>query len=72
MKFTYAAGTTLTRAAAQTVDIGTFDDNTGTEGLSYDPQTSGFIVLKEKTPIGVFQTGVDFNAGTATNGSPVR
>jgi uncharacterized protein YjiK len=69
VKFTYAAGTTLTRAAAQTVDIGTFDDNTGTEGLSYDPQTSGFIVLKEKTPIGVFQTGADFNAGTATNGS---
>ncbi|MES2596278.1 MAG: lamin tail domain-containing protein [Verrucomicrobiota bacterium] len=74
VKFTYAAGTTLTRAAAQTVDLGTFDDNTGTEGLSYDPQTSGtqpgFIVLKEKTPIGVFQTNVDFVAGTATNGSP--
>jgi len=74
VKFTYAAGTTLTRGAAQTVDLGTFDDNTGTEGLSYDPQTSGalpgFIVLKEKTPIGVFQTNVDFPAGTATNGSP--
>lgn len=69
VKFTYVAGTTLTRAAAQTVDLGTFDDNTGTEGLSYDPQTSGFIVLKEKAPIGVFQTGVDFAAGTATNGS---
>jgi uncharacterized protein YjiK len=73
VKFTYVAGTTLTRAAAQTVDLGTFDDNTGTEGLSYDPQTSGaqpgFIVLKEKTPIGVFQTNVDFAAGTATNGS---
>ncbi|MCX6857056.1 MAG: choice-of-anchor I family protein [Verrucomicrobia bacterium] len=70
VKFTYVAGTTLTRAAAQTVDLGTFDDNTGTEGLSWDPQTNGFIVLKEKTPIGVFQTGVDFALGTATNGSP--
>lgn len=74
VKFTYAAGTTLTRAAAQTVDIGTFDDNTGTEGLSYDPQTNngavpGFIVLKEKSPVGVFQTNIDFAAGTATNGS---
>lgn len=74
VKFTYAAGTTLTRAAAQTVDLGTFDDNTGTEGLSYDPQTNnglipGFIVLKEKSPIGVFQTNIDFAAGTATNGS---
>ena len=70
VKFTYQAGTTLTRAAAQTVDLGTFDDNTGTEGLSWDPLTGGFICLKEKSPIGVFQTGVDFNAGTATNGSP--
>lgn len=70
VKFTYVGGTTLTRAAAQTVDLGTFDDNTGTEGMSWDPQTSGFIVLKEKTPIGVFQTGIDWNAGTATNGSP--
>ena len=70
VKFTYAAGTTLARAGAQTVKLGTFDDNTGTEGLSWDPQTNSFIVLKEKNPIGVFQTGVDFAAGTATNGSP--
>ncbi len=69
VKFTYAAGTTLTRENAQTVDLGTFDDNTGTEGLSWDPQTNGFIVLKEKTPIGVFQTNVDFTTGAATNGS---
>ena len=62
VKFTYAAGTTLTRANAQTVDLGTFDDNTGTEGLSWDPQTNGFIFLKEKSPIGVFQTNVDFAA----------
>ncbi len=72
VKFTYAAGTTLSRTSpgVQTVKIGTFVDNTGTEGLSWDPQTSGFIVLKEITPMGIFQTGVDFNAGTATNGSP--
>jgi len=69
VKFTYAAGTTLTRANSKTVDLGTFDDNTGTEGLSWDPLTDGFIVLKEKTPIGVFQTTVDFEAGTASNGS---
>lgn len=72
VKFTYAAGTTLSRTSpgVQTVKIGTFVDNVGTEGLSWDPQTSGFVVLKEITPIGIFQTGVDFNAGTATNGSP--
>jgi len=68
--FTYAAGTTLTRANTQTVKIGTFAPNTGTEGLSYDPITDGYIVLKEIDPIGIFQTNVDFDAGTATNGSP--
>ncbi|TRX29196.1 T9SS type A sorting domain-containing protein [Flavobacterium franklandianum] len=69
VKFTYAAGTTLTRSNTQTVKIGTFVPNTGTEGLSYDPLTGGYIVLKEITPIGIFQTGVDFTAGIATNGS---
>jgi uncharacterized protein YjiK len=70
VQFTYAAGTTLTRSAAQTVKLGTFVDNIGLEGVSYDPQTAGFIVVKETQPEGIFQTGVDFAAGTATNGSP--
>ncbi len=68
--FTYAAGTTLTRAAAQTVTLGTFAPNIGLEGLSYDPLTGGFIFVKEIQPQGIFQTGIDFAAGTATNGSP--
>ncbi len=70
VKFTYVAGITLNRAATQTVKLGTFSPNEGTEGLSYDPQTSGYICLKEINPIGIFQTGVDFALGTATNGSP--
>ena len=67
--FTYAAGTTLTRANTKTVKLGTFVNNVGTEGLSFDPLTNGYIVLKEISPMGIFQTGIDFNAGTATNGS---
>ena len=67
--FTYIAGTTLTRSNTKTVKLGTFVNNIGTEGLSYDPITNGFIVLKETTPIGIFQTGIDFMAGTASNGS---
>jgi uncharacterized protein YjiK len=62
VKFTYVAGGTLTRSNTQTVTIGTFVNNTGTEGLSFDPLTNGYIVLKEITPIGIFQTGVDFAA----------
>ena len=69
VQFTYAAGTTLTRAQAQTVTLGTNVGNIGLEGVSYDPLTSGFIVVKEKQPEGVFQTTVDFTAGTASNGS---
>ena len=68
--FTYAAGTTLTRSGAQTVDLGTTVANSGIEGISYDPSTGGFIAVNEKQPQGIFQTGIDFDAGTATNGSP--
>ncbi len=67
--FTYVAGATLTRSATQTVKLGTFVQNIGIEGLTYDPLTNGYICVKEKTPQGIFQTGIDFNAGTATNGS---
>jgi uncharacterized protein YjiK len=68
--FTYAAGTTLTRPQTQTVKLGTFVDNIGLEGLSYDPRTGGFIFVKETQPEGIFQTLIDFAAGTASNGSP--
>ena len=70
VKFEYNAGTTLTRSMTQTVKLGTYVDNIGIEGLSYDPQTAGYICVKEKSPEGIFQTGIDFAAGTATNGSP--
>ncbi|HKQ74055.1 MAG TPA: SdiA-regulated domain-containing protein [Blastocatellia bacterium] len=68
--FTYAAGGILRRADVQTVKLGTTIGNTGLEGLSYDPLTRGFIFVKETDPISIFQTGIDFVAGTATNGSP--
>lgn len=66
---TYQAGTTLTRANAPTVALGTNVGNVGIEGLSYDPLTGGFIFAKEKTPISVFQSTIDFVNGTASNGS---
>ena len=68
--FTYAAGTTLTRSATQTVKLGTFVPNIGIEGVTYDTLTHGYICAKEKEPEGIFQTTIDFNAGTASNGSP--
>ena len=68
--FTYTADTILTGADVQTVKLGTTIGNIGIEGISYDPLTSGFIVVKESGPLGIFQTGIDFAAGTASNGSP--
>jgi 2',3'-cyclic-nucleotide 2'-phosphodiesterase (5'-nucleotidase family) len=70
VQFTYAPATTLTRDAAQTIKLGTTVGNIGFEGLTYDPQTGGFIFVKEDSPQSVFQTDIDFVAGTATNGSP--
>jgi uncharacterized protein YjiK len=70
VKFTYNPAVVLARTNAQTVKLGTFVPNIGLEGLSFDPLTGGFICVKEISPLGVFQTLVDFDAGTASNGSP--
>lgn len=67
---TYIAGDTLQRAEVQTVKLGTTIGNVGLEGLSWDPATGGFVFVKEKNPESIFTTLIDFNAGTATNGSP--
>ena len=73
--FTYTAGAVLHKTDAQTVKLGTTIGNIGLEGVSYDPSTNGpagngYIFVKEKDPESVFQTNIDFVAGTATNGSP--
>jgi predicted extracellular nuclease/uncharacterized protein YjiK/Ca2+-binding RTX toxin-like protein len=68
--FTYVPGTTLTKSNVQTVKLGTTVGNIGIEGISYDPLTNGYVAVKEISPEGIFQTGIDFAAGTATNGSP--
>jgi uncharacterized protein YjiK/2',3'-cyclic-nucleotide 2'-phosphodiesterase (5'-nucleotidase family)/phosphodiesterase/alkaline phosphatase D-like protein len=67
--FTYTPNTTLTRAGVQSVKLGTSIGNIGIEGITYDPQTSGYIAVKEEGPEGIFQTTIDFAAGTASNGS---
>lgn len=69
-RFTYVANSTLARSGAQSVQIGTSIGNIGIEGITNDPATAGYVAVKESTPLGLFQTGIDFGAGTATNGSP--
>ena len=68
--FTYVAGATLHRTDAQTVKLGTTIGNIGLEGVTFDPSTGHFIFVKEKDPRGIFETAIDFAAGTASNGSP--
>jgi uncharacterized protein YjiK len=68
--FTYVAGATLHRSDAQTVKLGTTIGNIGIEGVTYDPKTGDYIFVKEKEPRGIFESSIDFAAGTASNGSP--
>lgn len=70
VQFTYAPGTTLNRVDTQTVKLGTTIGNIGLEGLTFDPPSGNFIVLKEKDPRSIFETSIDFPAGIASNGSP--
>lgn len=67
--FTYTGGSTLDPATTRTVKLGTSIGNIGLEGIAFDPLSGGYIVVKEKTPLGIFQTTIDFAAGTASNGS---
>lgn len=66
----YAAGTTLDASSVRTVKLGATVGNIGLEGVTRDPMTGGYIFVKEMTEQAIFQTGIDFTAGTATNGSP--
>ena len=71
--FSYTAGATLQRAQTQTVKLATTVGNTGLEGISWDPSTGGFIAVNETAGTGaaqnIFQTQINFAAGTASNGS---
>ncbi len=74
--FTYKPNTTLNLADVKVAKLGTEVGNIGLEGVTYDPLTNsattgtGFVLVKEKQPEGIFQTNIDFATGKATNGSP--
>ncbi len=75
VRFTYEGGGVLEDSETQAVKLGTTIGNIGLEGISYDPLSNdssgpGFIGVKESGPLGLFQTTIDFAAGTASNGSP--
>jgi uncharacterized protein len=73
VQFTYTAGSTLQRSQTSTVKLATTVGNTGLEGVSFDPATGGYIFVNEAAGTGasqnIFQTQIDFGAGTASNGN---
>ncbi len=58
------------RADVQTVKLGTTIGNIGIEGVIVRPADRRLRRRQGSQPEGIFQTGIDFAAGTATNGSP--
>jgi len=64
-RFDYTAGGAIGRSFLQSVAIGPTVGNVGLEGISYDPLTGDFILVKEKVPQAVYGASVDFANGTA-------
>ena len=65
-QFSYSAGGTLAATQTRQVALGTPIGNIGNEGISYDPLTGGYIVVKQEGPLGIFQTNIDFDALSAS------
>ena len=73
VQFSYVAGSTLQRSQTSTVKLASTVGNTGLEGITTDPVTGGYIFVNETAGSGasqnIFQTQIDFAAGTASNGN---
>jgi uncharacterized protein YjiK len=68
---TYTAGGAVNKTALQGASLGANlgdggGGNIGIEGISYDPRTGTFVVVKEKSPQAVNQASINFPAGTAS------
>lgn len=60
---TYTAGGAVSRSSLASASLGVTVGNVGLEGISYDPTTGQFVVVKEKTPQHVSTADVTFGAG---------
>lgn len=65
-RFSYTAGGAIGRNTLPSVSVGPTVGNVGLEGLSYDPLSGRFILVKEKTPQAVYDAALDFTTGSAT------
>jgi uncharacterized protein YjiK len=62
----YGAGGSIARGSLASVSFGDTIGNTGIEGLTYDPNSGDYLLVKEKTPQAVYASTIDFGAGAAT------
>jgi uncharacterized protein YjiK len=62
---TYAAGGAVSRSTLASASLAATVGNVGLEGISYDPSTGQYIVVKEKTPQQVNAATLNFGTGTS-------
>lgn len=65
-QFPYTAASFIFKSGLTAVDLGTFVNNIGVEGISYDPRDGSFITVKEKSPQEVNINSLDFTTGSAS------
>ncbi len=64
-RLNYVAGSTASRAAAgPAYNLGSYSNNQGIEGLSWDPRDGSFIAVKEKNPQAIYSAQIDFSTGS--------
>lgn len=63
--FDYDAGSAIGRSFLQYASIGPETGNIGLEGISWDPLSGDFFLVKEKVPQAVYRASIDFASGNA-------
>lgn len=67
-KVTYQADTTVRRSdSLPAYSFGSYSNNEGLEGVSWDPRTNTFIAVKEKNPQAIYSANIDFNDGSGSH-----
>lgn len=67
-KLDYQSGTTVNLSSVTPAySFGSYSNNEGLEGLSWDPRNNTMIAVKEKNPKGIYQAEIDFDARTGSH-----
>ena len=71
-RFTYAANTTVARGSLPFASIAPTVGNIGIEGFSFDPLTNRYVLVKEKTPQGIYDTAITFSTAAQPDINPAN